>query len=475
MEANKLFTIPNEITKDNFENAMDQAIALELATIPTYLYTYYSIKRSQDQNIILKNILTQNPAIAHEKAQEMAIEALVYANKSAALIMSVVIEEMLHLALSSNVKQAICRKGPVLVETAQTLSFPTKLDGHQPEFPINLAKYSLKQLKTFLQIESPNAFQEPPQLRAFEPIKYKTIGDFYDMIVRCINDNYPGPYAPCAQLLPDKGYYAQNSINTVYYDKDHKPRFASDDDSGDLIGVVDKNTAIVALNAIIEQGEGHRGGSELHFNPVTGMPIPLPMDDKGNVIYSPEDYDDSGKLELSHFAKFMEAYTLGDYYTGKFAEIGVDFFGLIVYNQPENPKQSNYSGELADINELGNALFTYLILMVESCYYLEQSTQFKVFMYGIHKSMIWLLSEIGNDINRTPYQNQDGGLSFEYFSFENKDGKRPKQIIIDLAGKLADKDPKSWGWLKTAKNYLPSLPDVGLDYSVIPNVPEIPA
>jgi len=40
-------------------------------------------------------------------AQQLKLDVLVYANKTAALIMSVVIEEMLHLALACNVKQAI--------------------------------------------------------------------------------------------------------------------------------------------------------------------------------------------------------------------------------------------------------------------------------------------------------------------------------------------------------------------------------
>lgn len=37
------------VTKENLEDALQQAINLELATIPTYLYTYYSIHRSWTQ------------------------------------------------------------------------------------------------------------------------------------------------------------------------------------------------------------------------------------------------------------------------------------------------------------------------------------------------------------------------------------------------------------------------------------------
>ena len=112
----KIFNLVDEVTPDNIKDVMQQAIALELATIPTYLYTHYSINRAQDQDKLYKK-LHQQFSITGKKskeeverlAQEMKLDILVYANKSAALTMSVVIEEMLHLALSSNVKQMVCQ------------------------------------------------------------------------------------------------------------------------------------------------------------------------------------------------------------------------------------------------------------------------------------------------------------------------------------------------------------------------------
>ena len=174
----KLFKIPEEGVNDkNFAEAMTQAISLELATIPTYLSTYYSIKRAPNQDEMLKTIAGMLPSDlknAEAIAQELTLDVLVYANKSAALIMSVVIEEMLHLSLSSNVKQAMIGP-PDLVTIASTLDFPTQLDGHKPEFAINAGKLSMQQMKTFLQIESPNAFTvgSPELLRT---IKY-TLSD----------------------------------------------------------------------------------------------------------------------------------------------------------------------------------------------------------------------------------------------------------------------------------------------------------
>lgn len=485
--ANKLFTIPPQVTKENFEEVMHQAIALELATIPTYLSTYYSINRAQDQDTLYAKIQAQLPAGSDALAQELTLDVLVHANQAAALIMSVVIEEMLHLALSSNVKHAICQKPPELVEIAKTVSFPTQLDGHRPEFPINIDKLSVEQLTIFLQIESPNTFVDPAENEpdtAGTPLDYATIGDFYDMIISFVEKNYPGPYNPKPQLLPDQPFYSQNSINTVYYDRKHRPQFASADDSGGLVNVVDAASARAAMEEIIHQGEGRLNDDEkytkLEFDK-NGLPKPLAVRN-GKVYFEKGDYDDDRK-ELSHFDKFMEVYSLGTHYQEKFEGYGLDFYGHFVYNQAVNPKQVDYTAssdtqDLAMVSEMGNALFTYIILMVETCYHKDADTQFKVFMYGIHKSMIWLLSEFGNSIHKYSYVKDkvtyQGALTFEYYDFSAAEGVSPKDQMIRMANELAQID-STWEWLLKDKTYLLALPDVGLDHSVKPNVPEVPA
>lgn len=510
MAPKKLFTIPPAVTPANFADAMQQAIALELATIPTYLSTYYSINRAQDQDTLYQILIDQLAALPFGEleaisgsattsidtlAQELKIDILVYANKSAALIMSVAIEEMLHLALSSNVKQAIVQQAPDLLGISKVLNFPTQLDGHEPEFPINAAKLTLDQLSTFLQIESPAPFVFPPDNGAvdMQVVPYKTIGAFYNDIIACVQANYPGPYTPVMpQLLPPqksepgkpRPYYSQNSVNTVYYDRNHNPQFASTDDGQELIGVVDAASAVAAMQEIQHQGEGNiqPDQTRLVFDSVTKMPVPLPVVN-GEVHFRPGDYDENG--ELSHFAKFMEIYSLGGYYQQKFAAIPAlnDFFSYFVRDQGPNPTQAVYNASgnnpLMLCSQLGNAIFTYILLMIETCYYQDESAQFDIFMYGIHKSMIWLLSGVGNSINQYTYANGGqtyaGSLTFEYFPFEDQLSS-PKAQILDLVNKLAIADPTNWGWLTQPKydNYWPSLPDVGLDHSVVPNVPQIP-
>ncbi|MEN2399073.1 ferritin-like domain-containing protein [Flavobacterium sp. MC2016-06] len=497
MKTKKLFTLSNEVTKDNIKEVMQQAIALELATIPTYLSTYYSINRAQDQDNLYAKLYAQLSIFGERTAeeidalaQELKLDILVYSNKSAALIMSVVIEEMLHLALSCNVKQAVCQTPPDLMGIGKVLSFPTQLDGHIPEFQINAAKLSLKQLTTFLQIESPEPFVDPyAEVQLKNTIDYQTIGRLYDMIISCVKEDFPGPYIEQPQLLPPdnpsrpRPFYSQNSMNTVHYDREHNPQFANGNDSGGLVGVHDAHSAVDALERIVEQGEGR--SKEKQHTLIWGankMPVPMEVID-GKVTFWEGDYDDTGK-EAAHFAKFLEAYSLGGYYQEKFSKIqGLDdFFSYFVYDTDANPSTADYKASgneaLALCSELGNAVFAYILLMIETCYYKDESTQYDLFMYGIHKSMIWLLSGVGNQINYYTYskgnQAYKGALTFEPFLFENS-SLRPKAQIMNLVDQLAKADPDNWGWAIKSENYFPSLPDVGLDHSVVADMPNVPS
>ena len=458
-----MYNIPKQPwSKKDFSGAMDQAIAIELTTIPCYLSTYYSINRAQDQDQLYQKILGQIKDA--DKAKELTMDILLYSNKAAANIMSVVVEEMLHLSLSSNVKQASVSE-PDIMTIGKNLTYPTSLFGHPDEFKINRAPFSIDQLISFLKIESPNHFEDA-----------KTIGEFYDLVKHYINTNdidYRLTKDGYPQLVPSQPYYAQNNIQTMYYDAGHNPVYPNADDSGGMIEVHDNDSALLAVNEIIHQGEGHHGSTKLEFMP-NGNPKPLPVVD-GKVIFNPEDYDDPDKMELSHFAKFMELYSLALHYQEKFGAIeGVDdFLSYFVYDQAVNPVTYDYDqsgvATLYQQSQFANAIYTYILLMIETCYYRELPTQFEVFMMGIHKSMIWLLAEFGRDMRSQSYTTAsgtyDGSVTFEYYPFEDKPNVSPKQQLLDLAQELVAAD-SSYEWLFTDPAYLLSLPDVSLDYKV---------
>jgi len=491
MSPEPLFKIPSSIPKEGLEEALQQAINLEIATIPTYLYTYYSIKRSWSQTGSssieskkpidlataeeLESYIRANNTsnLNAEQAQQMALDVQLYANKAASLVMSVVIEEMLHMALTSNVKQSLF--GPPSLAGEDNLPlFPAHLPGHEPYFPINAAKLTQDQLKTFLLIESPEAFTGKDD-NDKGVIEYETIGDFYRMIMHCVTDNYANDASydtSRPQLLPGRGHYGPNSINTVHYDKNHNPVFPSDDDSGNLVHVTDVGAALKAMNEVVEQGEGHQGGDHLTSS---GAPICPDVDWNDPSSINPEDFDDPGKDELSHFAKFLSLYCEGEHLIQKFQDAGLDFHSFFVYSFPDNPRLAATEGHIdyasskdaSDIMKVINAVYTYTFLMVEACYYNEGNTQFEVFMLGVHKSMIWVLSELCNAAKKMTISvgkdTYNVGPTFEWYDF-SKSEKSPKQQIIDLLNAADQK--AAWGpsWYTTRVS---NFPDVTLGHQVM--------
>jgi hypothetical protein len=466
-----MYKLPKgDLTKKQYEAAIEHAIAIELTTIPCYLSTYYSVKRAQDQETVYNTMFAQ---VNDKKlAEELTMDVLLYANKAAGIIMSVAVEEMLHMSLACNVNQASVA-APKVMDVGESLSYPATLFADATEFKINRAPLSLSALITFLEIESPNEFEKDP-----------TIGVFYEKLITYVKNNDmkwrdTGKYP---QLVPTQPYYSANSINTVYYDANHKPQYPNAADSGGIIEVDGVGTAVAAMNEIIHQGEGPGKGTQLVFEKDGKTPKPLKVVDGKVVGWKHDDYDDLAELELSHFAKFMELYSLGVHFDKKFKKnkkLG-DFFSYFVYDQAINPYTTDYDkgGILYCKSELANALYTYILLMIETCYYQKLPSQYEVFMMGIHKSMIWLLSQFGNDMNNTTYvkgkETYEGAVTFEFFKFKNSKTNSPKAQIVVLAQNLIDEcfrvDPSKgtydYDWLFTSPEYLLALPDVLLNHTV---------
>ena len=413
MQTVPFFTAEAEVTPENLGAAIQQAIEIEIATIPVYLYTYYSLNRVPNQNAIsgaLVQELTSKGmplADANQVALDLSAQIMVYANKAGATIMSVVMEEMLHMALSSNLKQALIGEPPTLTGRSPG-SYPTELPGHEPEFPINLAPFSLDQLMTFLKIESPKPL--PEKMLELAVIPYKTIGQFYDMIKSCIDANDLKYNSELPQLVPGRHYYTTNNIDTVYYDKEHKPQYMDADDSGDLIYVTDRASACQAIDQIVEQGEGN--------------PDATPLNPDGSVNCEPptdKDYDDKRDKELSHFEKFAQIYCEYNVLSAQFKSYGLenDISNYFVLNVPTNPTSARYPNEtIQAVSQLISGVYSYLFVMTEGCYKAEGDTQYEIFMFGIHKSMIFILNSLCGDINNLTY-NLNGQKFIAAPTFEN--------------------------------------------------------
>ena len=216
----------------DLQQYMQLAIELEHATIPPYLTAQFSIMNGQNQKI-------------------------------KELIHSVVIEEMLHMCIASNILNAL-GGSPKMNNPDFIPEYPGKLPMNIGEgLEVRLKKLTKAQVHdVFMKIEepvNPIPIEKPPTdlltAEKFVPEEFDTIGEFYETMKKRIlelgGDKLPGN--------PEK------QVTSSFYSKD------------ELFPVITKEDAARAIDIIVEQGEG---------------------------ATSP--YDESG--ELAHYYKFYEIY-----------------------------------------------------------------------------------------------------------------------------------------------------------------------
>jgi Ferritin-like len=180
-------------------NALQQAIKLEHATIPLYLYALYSLDRAKNSDI-------------------------------ANVVKSVVMEEMLHMTLSSNVLNAL-GGSPEIDSPGFVPTYPGPLPGGvAADLTVHLAPFSPAQLNVFLKIEEPETPLSFPVTGAGQPPL--TIGRFYAEIKRQIAALGDGALSSMPRNQIDSNYIAGAVV------------------------VTNVQTAGEAIDTIVEQGEG---------------------------------------------------------------------------------------------------------------------------------------------------------------------------------------------------------------------------
>ncbi len=213
-------------TIQDLRNHLQWAIQVELTTIPTYLYAMYSIKNQ--------------------------------ASESANVFRGVVIEEMLHIALASNLLVAVGGQ-PKLYGPDIVPKYPGPVPHHRRGLTVNLERASVDYVRdTCMAIEFPEETGAPPEDDNFE-----TIGQFYLALENCFQ-------TLCEQ--PNHQVFADNNVHKQLTEG-YIPEISA---TGNLGFVTDLDSAISAMQIIIEQGEGIRDSH----------------------------YDDPSKRELAHYFKF---------------------------------------------------------------------------------------------------------------------------------------------------------------------------
>ncbi len=188
---------------------LQNAIELEHATIPPYLTAMFSIKPNTERDIW-------------------------------GIIHSIVIEEMLHMTIASNILNALGGH-PKIDHASFVPEYPTTLPmGIGDGLEVNLQKLSKEAVKdTFMQIEEPEDPLEFPKVEtgllkaASAPPEFHTIGEFYDALKNKISD-----------LAPDKLPGDPSLQVTAFFGSEL------------LFPILTKDDAIKAINIIVEQGEG---------------------------------------------------------------------------------------------------------------------------------------------------------------------------------------------------------------------------
>ncbi len=184
------------------------ATKVELSTIPPYLFAMYSIK---DQG-----------------------------SDAARLIASVVVEEMLHACLVTNLLLAIGGEPDFGPDTIP--SYPSLMAHHTPDLLLSLAPCTTELINdTFMVIESPRAPGAPP-----EDDNYETLGQFYAALENAIAD-----LDSSRQIFDEPQAHRQLADPTFY-----APVKFDAEDSGGLMLIDSRGTADRALEIIVDQGEG---------------------------------------------------------------------------------------------------------------------------------------------------------------------------------------------------------------------------
>jgi hypothetical protein len=341
--------MPIETTQDLHDH-LELAIRLELATVPPYLYAMYSI-------------------------EDLDSEA-------ALLLRSIVVEEMLHAALVTNLLLATGGT-PDYASTRYMTRYPADLPHHDPPLSIDLEPCSVDLIRrVFMRIEQPEARDAPAQ-----PDRFETLGQFYHALEIGIER-----LSETTDLFSEPQAEAQLSDPRFY-----RPVAFDADDSGGLVLVDDLDSARQAIEIIIHQGEG----------------------------LSDERWADPAHQELTHYHKLLQI------------SQGVSPLGAV---RPvrTNPRTSDFPPAVQPVSELFNAIYRSLYLILHRVF--EPGVNQAKAVGVLYLLMADVLSQIARFLVHQPIGNREyASPTFEIHQFGS--GK-PLDGIMRLAERCANTHPE---------------------------------
>jgi hypothetical protein len=254
---------PNTWTKKELYINLQAAVDVELWTIPLYLTSLYSIK------VLDKGDQAKYPYIAK-------------------LIESVVIEEMLHLQLISNVCNALGYTPQMNIPTynqAEGIPFISRsVPPLYQSYQVQLGGLNKNQMQLFCVIELPEPKTAPDWSTQ---IKYNSIGELYQALEIAVNAQWDSLY------VGDENNTKQQANFGDFIDK-----YKTGKGFSQVVNSLD--SALTAMKVIVDQGEGSEAIGEVPDE----FQAPAQSTDPSD--YDPDSFDPSE----SHFQKFHQALLL---------------------------------------------------------------------------------------------------------------------------------------------------------------------
>ena len=331
-------------TLDSLHQHLQWAIELEHSTLPPYLCALYSLDPARNPD---------------------AVE----------VVSSVFVEEMIHLSLACNLLNAV--GGEPRLDTPENLpGYPRPLPHGQME--LSLLAFGPAALEMFLRLEKPEAPGAPG-----ESDHYETIGQFYDAIE-------DGLRYLCETLGEEKVFRGDPARQVTAGPFHH---------SGGLVrAVTGLDSALAALDEIVEQGEGSARGE---------------VWDGDQDIFHPD------RDEVAHYYRFKELelgrrYQRGDTpQSGPTGEpVAVDLAGVSPM-QP-NPRRSDNPQIRAAQEAFDNTYCTLLFL-------LEQAfTGEPAMIRDANRAMFGLKAEVLKLMQLSEDEQTTAGPTFHYVAPEDR-------------------------------------------------------
>lgn len=325
------------------------AIQVELSTIPPYLYAYYSIGDPDCE--------------------------------AAQLIKSVAAEEMLHVALASNLLLGL-GGDPGFASPGIIPRYPDLLKHHTPPLMLHLAPCTTDVVRdVFMVIERPEVHGAPA-----ETDEYETLGQFYHALEIAIH-----------ALGEDHDLFAEPQRERQMGDPSFYSPVAFDaDDSGGLMVVDDVASACEAIEIIVHQGEG----------------------------LSEDRWADPAHQELTHFHKYK-----------LIADGIVDL--PAVAPAPTNPKTRGFPPSLHPVSDLFNAVYRSLFFTMEALFAASDDTASEVGkLYG---TMSGVMAPLARYLMRQPIEGGVAAPTFEVFEFATDDWHTQ---LTEMAAAVATDHPE---------------------------------